>query len=64
MSPALRKRRRFRVRRRRPPEESGYKGPDIPVDIVAEFGCCAIEAVGSLSIVLGLVLVPALLYLN
>jgi hypothetical protein len=68
VSPGSRKRRRLRIRRGRPdgrpPGESGYKGPDVPVDTVAEFGCCAVEAVGSLAILLGLVLVPALLYLN
>jgi hypothetical protein len=64
VNPGSRKRRRFRIRRRRRPEESGYQGgPDVPVE-VAEFGCCVIEAVTSLSIILGLVLVPALLYLS
>ena len=57
--------RRYRIRRKR-------KGDGVVADaaetvggeVVAEFGCCLIEAVGSLSILVGLLLVPTYLLLS
>jgi hypothetical protein len=60
--------RRLRVRRKHrdgtiaddAADAVGAVGPEV----VAEFGCCAIEAVGGLSILIGLLLVPTYLLLS
>jgi hypothetical protein len=58
LSPGAPKRRlRIRRKRRGLAEDAGG-------EVVAEFGCCLVEAVTSVSLILGLVLVPALLLLR
>jgi hypothetical protein len=47
--------RRLRVRRKR---RDGSIAGDAGGEVVAEFGCCLIEAVGVVSVLAGLLLVP------
>jgi hypothetical protein len=60
--------RRLRVRRRRKRSDVADRAPDVAEgvgsEVVAEFGCCAIEAVGALSIIVGLLLIPTYLLLS
>ena len=70
--------RRYRLRRRRrrdnPAREAVKEGADLAVEcfaddaadgeVVGSFGCCVVEAVGSVSILIGLVFVPAYLMLS
>jgi len=51
--------RRLRIRRRR----RGI-AEDAGGEVVAEFGCCLVEAVGSISVLLVLVVAPAWLLLR
>ena len=52
--------RRLRVRRkRRDGSIVGEGAGDAGTEVVAEFGCCLIEAVGAVSVLAGLLLVPA-----
>ena len=57
--------RRLRVRRRRKGSDAADRGAEgVGSEVVAEFGCCAIEAVGALSIIVGLLLIPTYLLLS
>jgi len=57
--------RRLRIRRkRRDGSIVGDVAAGVGGEVVAEMGCCLIEAVGSLSILIGLLLVPAYLMLG
>jgi hypothetical protein len=59
-------RRRLRVRRRKRGDKSFGRdvAEDTGSEVVAEFGCCLVEAVGSASILIGLLFVPAFLWLG
>jgi len=54
--------RRLRVRRRRKGSDAADRGAEgVGSEVVAEFGCCAIEAVAGLSLLIGLLCIPAYL---
>ena len=54
--------RRLRVRRRRKGSDAADRGAEgVGSEVVAEFGCCAIEVVGGLSLLIGLLFIPAYL---
>ena len=58
-------RRKLRVRRRRRAGSiAGDIGEAVGGEVVAELGCCLIEAVGGLSILVGLLFVPTYLLLS
>ena len=66
---ARRPRRRLRLRRKRKDESFVSKASDRvdagdAVEVVGEFGCCLVEAVGSAAILLALLSVPAYLLLT
>ena len=54
--------RRLRVRRKR--KDGSIVGDLAGGEVVAELGCCLIEAVGGLSILIGLMFVPAYVMLG
>jgi hypothetical protein len=54
--------RRLRVRRKR--KDGSIVGDLADGEVVAELGCCLIEAVGGLSILIGLMFVPAYVMLG
>ena len=64
-----RSRRRLRLRRKRKDESFVSKASDYvdsgqAVEVVGEFGCCLVEAVGSAAVLLALLTVPAYLLLT
>lgn len=57
--------RRFRVRRRRREGSVATDlGEAVGGEVVAELGCCLIEAVGGLTILVGMLLVPTFLLMS
>lgn len=60
--------RRYRVRRKRKDstvaDVAAEVADGVGTEVVGEFGCCVVEAVGALSILVGLLLVPVYLLMG